>query len=198
MENVREGRICARCNNGWMSGLEQSCQGILLDMIRGRRQPGQLSETECLLVARWAAKTAYVLNSSANFTIKAPTTTIERAAREHSRPSVGSCRDRLDGSFCQLRLVSVKPLGTLCSRQFDGAHCGTYGHPYLQNWCSVRSYDSDGCVARNTRLVEDALVQSTRRVVAFERKVWLARRRRFNPGCPCTKDGPSGTSGAKN
>lgn len=72
LEKVREGRICARCNNGWMSNLERNCKGILLDMIRGQRQPRQLSETERLLVARWAAKTAYVLNSSANYPIKAP------------------------------------------------------------------------------------------------------------------------------
>ncbi len=72
LENIREGRICAHCNNGWMSDLENSCKGTLLDLIHGRRQPAQLSETECLLVARWAAKTAYMLNSSANFPIKAP------------------------------------------------------------------------------------------------------------------------------
>jgi len=71
-EKIREGRICARCNNGWMSGLEQGCQGILRDMIYGRRLPEQLSEAECLFVARWATKTAYVLNSSANYTIKVP------------------------------------------------------------------------------------------------------------------------------
>jgi len=72
LENIREGRICAPCNNGWMSDLEKQCQAILLDLIRGRRQPGQLSEAECFLVARWAVKTAFVLNSSANYPIKAP------------------------------------------------------------------------------------------------------------------------------
>jgi hypothetical protein len=55
-----------------MSDLENSCKGTLLDMICGRRQPGQLSETECLAIARRAAKTAYMLNSSANYPIKAP------------------------------------------------------------------------------------------------------------------------------
>jgi hypothetical protein len=54
----------------WMSDLEQGCQGILRDMTNSRRLPEQLSEKECLLVARWAAKTAFVLNSSANYTIK--------------------------------------------------------------------------------------------------------------------------------
>lgn len=72
LENVREGRVCAPCNNGWMSELEGGCKGVLLDLIHGRRQPSQLSEAECLPIARWAAKTAYVLNSSANYTIKAP------------------------------------------------------------------------------------------------------------------------------
>jgi hypothetical protein len=71
-ENLREGRICAKCNNGWMSDLEQGCQGILRDMMHSRRLPEQLSEKECLLVARWAVKTAFVVNSSANYTIKVP------------------------------------------------------------------------------------------------------------------------------
>ena len=87
LENIREGRVCARCNNGWMSVLENGCKGILLDMIRGGRRPGQLSEAECLLVARWAAKTAYVLNSSANYPIKAPPQQLkELHENSHSLP----------------------------------------------------------------------------------------------------------------
>lgn len=39
LENVREGRICADCNNGWMSDLENGCKEVLLDLIHGRRQP---------------------------------------------------------------------------------------------------------------------------------------------------------------
>jgi hypothetical protein len=71
-ENIREGRVCARCNNEWMSDLERNCQAILREIIYGRRVPQELSEAECLLIARWATKTAYVLNSSANYTIKVP------------------------------------------------------------------------------------------------------------------------------
>jgi hypothetical protein len=84
LENIREGRVCDHCNNGWMSDLEDSCKGILLDMIRGRRLPGQVSKAECLPVARWAAKTAYVLNSSANYPIKAPPQQL-RELHENSR-----------------------------------------------------------------------------------------------------------------
>ena len=73
LENMREGRLCAGCNNGWMSDLENTCRQTLLSLVQARQSPEQLSELECLLVARWAAKTAYVLNSSANYTIKVPT-----------------------------------------------------------------------------------------------------------------------------
>src|SRR5271166_1829364 len=67
LENMREGRICSGCNNGWMSQLEDRCRPILLALIQGRRRPEDLSEADCLPIAKWAAKTAYVLNSSANF-----------------------------------------------------------------------------------------------------------------------------------
>ena len=84
LDNIREGRICAECNNGWMSDLEHSCRKTLLDLVHARRQPKQLFEAECLPVARWAAKTAYLLNSSANYTIKVPA----RQLRElHENPS---------------------------------------------------------------------------------------------------------------
>lgn len=72
LEKVREGRVCTRCNNGWMSDMEQGCRETLLGLIRGQRLPEQLTEQECLPVARWATKTAYVLNSSSNYTIKVP------------------------------------------------------------------------------------------------------------------------------
>jgi hypothetical protein len=72
LENIKEGRICEGCNNGWMSDLEHSCREAILGLVRARRSPEQLSEKECLSVARWAAKTAYVLNSSANYTVKIP------------------------------------------------------------------------------------------------------------------------------
>ena len=44
----------------------------------------QLSETEYLPVARWAAKTAFVLNSSANYPIKAPPLQLKEL-RENTR-----------------------------------------------------------------------------------------------------------------
>jgi len=72
LENIKEGRICEGCNNGWMSDLEHSCREVILSLVRARRAPEQLSQEECLSVARWAAKTAFVLNSSANYTAKVP------------------------------------------------------------------------------------------------------------------------------
>ena len=55
-----------------MSNLEQSCKPILVDLIHGRKSLDELDRIECLMVGRWAAKTAYTLNSSANFPIKVP------------------------------------------------------------------------------------------------------------------------------
>ena len=84
LENIREGRLCATCNNGWMSDLEQGCREVLLALVQARGSPKDLSEQECLRVARWAAKTAYVLNSSANYTIKVPPQHL-RELRENTR-----------------------------------------------------------------------------------------------------------------
>jgi hypothetical protein len=33
LENIREGQLCAACNNGWMSDLENSCRETLLSLV---------------------------------------------------------------------------------------------------------------------------------------------------------------------
>ena len=71
--NMTEGRVCSSCNSGWMSKLEQSVKGTLVELIRARIRLDQLDQQTALLVGRWAVKTAYMLNSSANFPIKVPT-----------------------------------------------------------------------------------------------------------------------------
>ncbi len=56
------GRICSTCNNGWMSDLETRAKTVLLSLLQGSREIGDLSDFESLAVARWVAKTAYCLN----------------------------------------------------------------------------------------------------------------------------------------
>lgn len=61
-----EGRICNECNNGWMSALEADAKPIIIALIDGERLVFGLTDEERVLLARWSAKTAYMLNSSSN------------------------------------------------------------------------------------------------------------------------------------
>jgi hypothetical protein len=54
--------VCERCNNGWMSQLEQQARIILTPLLQG--QSGQLSEKDLDLLARWAFKTACVIDAA--------------------------------------------------------------------------------------------------------------------------------------
>jgi len=53
--------VCRGCNNGWMSQLEQAAQPVLQPLIAG--QSVSLDETGQAVVARWAVKTAMVLEA---------------------------------------------------------------------------------------------------------------------------------------
>ncbi|HEY2496814.1 MAG TPA: hypothetical protein VGK24_07080 [Candidatus Angelobacter sp.] len=55
-----------------MSQLEQVSIPVLTDLIRGRKRLEELDRPTSLIIGRWATKTAYMLNSSANFPIKVP------------------------------------------------------------------------------------------------------------------------------
>lgn len=66
-EGLVAGRICAPCNNGWLSQLESSVQPVLAPLMDGRRAIDELSITEATMVALWATKTAYVLNLFSGF-----------------------------------------------------------------------------------------------------------------------------------
>ena len=58
------GRICAPCNNGWMSDLEIQAQPILTPLVRGERELASLTDGERFTVARWAVKTVYTLSAA--------------------------------------------------------------------------------------------------------------------------------------
>lgn len=61
-----EGRICNDCNGGWMSRLEVAAKPLIIALIEGERLVFGLTDDERLLLARWSAKTAYMMNSSSN------------------------------------------------------------------------------------------------------------------------------------
>lgn len=66
-DNLVEGRVCSRCNNGWMSSLEGEAKPLLVPLMEAEKEVVELKPDERLRVARWAFKTAIVLNSASNF-----------------------------------------------------------------------------------------------------------------------------------
>ncbi len=55
------GNVCHKCNNGWMSNLENLCKPLLVGLINGTRHISSLNEEEKATLSRWALKTSYSL-----------------------------------------------------------------------------------------------------------------------------------------
>ena len=68
LDQYRAGGICRGCNNSWMSDLENAAIPLLLPLIRRQRvllHLGDLSAEESKILARWAYKTAVVIDQAA-------------------------------------------------------------------------------------------------------------------------------------
>lgn len=72
--NLVEGRVCGKCNGGWMSSLEAEARPLIVALMNLDREVVDLDSDERFVVARWAAKTAYALNLSSNLPQKIPST----------------------------------------------------------------------------------------------------------------------------
>lgn len=66
-DSLRNGRICARCNNGWMSQMETAVQPVLHRLLHATVVPSALTSPERLLLARWSAKVSWLLNDASNY-----------------------------------------------------------------------------------------------------------------------------------
>ncbi|MEW6355861.1 MAG: hypothetical protein AB1696_06035 [Planctomycetota bacterium] len=66
MQAFVAGGVCAKCNNGWMSDIETRAKPVLMPFIDGQRTLTQsrhdLPDPESLAIARWAVKTAYMID----------------------------------------------------------------------------------------------------------------------------------------
>jgi hypothetical protein len=71
-------RVCETCRDGWMQRLEDDVMPFLQPMIAG--EPTSLPATHQWLLARWAAKTAAVLECTLDSPVRTP-----RVACEHLR-----------------------------------------------------------------------------------------------------------------
>src|SRR5690349_816633 len=56
LENLVEGRVCSKCNNGWMSSLEDQSKPLLVLLMATEKEVIELKPDERLKVAKWAFK----------------------------------------------------------------------------------------------------------------------------------------------
>lgn len=70
--SMLEGRVCDRCNGGWMSRLEVEARPIVLPLVNGAREPQALTESERGVLSRWVSKTLYVLSTSTRARLNVP------------------------------------------------------------------------------------------------------------------------------
>ncbi len=61
------GTVCGTCNNGWMSDLEGDVKPVLIPLIEDPRRLETLNGKQRVLVARWALKTAAMLNRASSY-----------------------------------------------------------------------------------------------------------------------------------
>ena len=86
-----EGRVCASCNNGWMSELENSARPLLIALFEHKRGLWELTADEAALVAKWAVKSAYVLANVSLASAPAPPAHLREMCGRTGRIPAGVC-----------------------------------------------------------------------------------------------------------
>jgi hypothetical protein len=61
------GRVCSKCNNGWMSQLEDKSKSLVVHLSERSLHFSDLNSAQCLILARWACKTAFCLHAASNY-----------------------------------------------------------------------------------------------------------------------------------
>lgn len=79
-------KVCRVCNNGWMAKLEGKVKPILEPLVRGEAR--LLSEADQRLLARWAIKTAMVLQHTIPGETGFPPIDVYRWVMENDEPPV--------------------------------------------------------------------------------------------------------------
>jgi hypothetical protein len=67
-----EGRVCNKCNSGWLSDLERETRPGLEALIAGAGSVVALSDYQRRLLSRWAAKTAFLVANVSPFNRPVP------------------------------------------------------------------------------------------------------------------------------
>lgn len=105
------GRVCAECNSGWMSDLENEAKPLLIRLIADPHELATLTKDEQHTVARWTMKTAAVLNKASFGNLQNPLDRpIPKAHAESAKSAVlpedvlivgAGCRSDKISSFIQ-------------------------------------------------------------------------------------------------
>lgn len=72
IDELVEGRVCSACNNNWMSAIETQSQSLLIELMNSHMCLNDITSDQHIQLARWACKTAWLLNSSSNFIHNVP------------------------------------------------------------------------------------------------------------------------------
>jgi len=116
----KTGGVCAGCNGGWMSDLENAVKPILTALIDGTRAFPDLGQSEFRVLARWTMKTVAALNRSSSYANREDEIA-RRIPDEHLRAL--SAGDLPHGTLV---------VGTLCDayeKQFDFLQFARWGNP---------------------------------------------------------------------
>lgn len=72
LNGLLAGHVCTHCNSGWMGDMEGQIKQFLPELIAGESGPSTMTAARRLLLARWVAKTAFVLNDSQRYEYRVP------------------------------------------------------------------------------------------------------------------------------
>lgn len=103
LNNFAIKNVCAECNGGWMSRLENRAKPFLLELINERAALRDLPPDARLVVSRWAVKTAFMILSIQRTKYELPWHRFKNlGAREESGP---------EGCFVLAAQLAVLPNG---------------------------------------------------------------------------------------
>ncbi len=60
-------KICAKCNNGWMSQLENAVTPLLSTLVTGKKALDALTTEERYIFSKWSLKTIFMLNAASAY-----------------------------------------------------------------------------------------------------------------------------------
>lgn len=109
--------VCAQCNNGWMSHLEQGAQRVMTPLINLR--PHQISVPDQRLLTVWAAKCLYAY-ASVFHPQNLPFTAAEFQALREKREPPDRCAVWIGHSMSQFAQVAMIVEPTLVTSHDDG------------------------------------------------------------------------------